>query len=95
MGVLRIGPGELASLAASCVSWSAGVAATEAPGTVGSSFQASAGAVCAIETEAGLAASTLSGRMTATSTHLTSAAARYSAHESDSAVVLREVAVTV
>jgi hypothetical protein len=42
-----------------------------------------------------MAATTLSGRMTATSTHLTSAAAGCSAHEASSAVVLRDVAVTV
>lgn len=95
MGLLHIKPAGLESLAASCESWSAGVAAPAAPGAAGPSFQASAGAVCAIDGEAVLAGATLSERMAVTSTHLTSAAAGYIAHEADSTATLRDVAVTV
>jgi len=95
MGSLRIEPAGLQSLATACDSWSTGVAVPGPTAARGSAFQASAGAVCAIDTESGLAGKTLSERMTAFSTHLMSAAAGYGHHESAAAVALGDMAVTV
>ena len=94
MSLLRVGSSGLQSLAGFCESKSVEVAST-ASGAPATSFQPSAAAVAAIHTEAGLAAAAISGRLAATATHLTSAAAGFTAQDADSAEVLTELPVTV
>jgi len=95
MSVLAVEAVGLQSLAGVCTLKSAAVAAASATAAPATSFQPSAAAVSAIHTEAGLAGARLSGRLTATATHLTSAAAGYTDHEANSAAVLADLAVTV
>ena len=95
MSVLSVETAGLQSLAGVCTSKSTAVAANAATSAKpATTFQPSAAAVSAVHTAAGLAGTTLSGRLTATATHLTSAAAGYTAHETDSAEVLAELPVT-
>ena len=96
MSVLSVETAGLQTLAGVCTSKSAAVAANSvtsaAPATT---FQPSAAAVSAVHTAAGLAGSAMSGRLTATATHLTAAAAGFTAYEADSAKVLAVLPVTV
>ncbi len=95
MSVLSVEAAGLRSLAGVCTAQSAAVAATLAPTAPATSFQPSAAAVSAVHTDSGLAGATLSSRLTATATHLGSAAAGYTAQDADSAELLAELPVTV
>jgi hypothetical protein len=92
LSVVTVG---LQSLAGVCETKSAAVATASATAAPDTSFQPSAAAVSAIHAEAGLVGARLSGRLTATATHLTSAAAGYTDQETNSAAVLTDLAVTL
>lgn len=76
----------LKQLAADCAAWSSEIAATGAPGTPEGSAQATAAAISAVHTTAGLTARMLSDRMRATAAKLTIAALAYTAHDIECAV---------
>lgn len=96
MSVLSVETAGLQSLGGVCTSKSAAIAAKAATAaTPATSFQPSAAAASAVRTEAGLAGATLSGRLTATSAHLSGAATGYTTREAGSAAVLAELPVTV
>ena len=93
--MLSVETAGLQALAGVCTSKSAAIATASATAAPATSFQPSAAAVAAIHSEAGLAGVTLSGRLTATATHLTAAAVGYADHEAESAAVLADLPVTV
>ncbi len=89
-GVLDSTPVGMNVLAGQCSSWAGGIAAATAPHVPGAGH-ASVVAVAAIHTRAGLGAATLSSRMIATGSTLTTTAVGFTEREAQSAAVLSEL----
>ena len=95
MDLLDVDPAGLTCLAAQCQTWSTEVALTGAPTESRGAFQASAAAVTAVHTKAGLTGQRLSARMAATAGHLGTAAAAYRTQDADASVRLGDLAPVV